>query len=498
LRSTIWDAVYAQAKLTPNTIAIRDQTTLSYQEITELARTIAAQINRLAPPGSIVAAEPLTSTLSAITVLATAKAGCTLLPLSGDSPPAYRSAIFADARPAVTVRMDNNRDLAVSPVLLDIPDNPDIGPAVMDDAAYVMYTSGSTGSPKGVVVSHDALLLRLASLAVIPGMTAGESMMAMTALSFDIAMAEVMLPLTVGGTVIAAPSEARSDPALFAQTVAALGPDIIQATPTFWRLALAWGWPGARGSRLWCGGEALTTPLARELIPRCAELWNLYGPTEATIWATAARIESPDKISLGSPLADTGICLAELEDPWRAGDGAAIRLITAPGQHGEIVLHGPTLATGYLNREHLTQRSFLTGNTPDGPVRYYRTGDRAQYRPDGTLEFLGRADSQIKLRGHRIELAEVEEVLERFPCVTQAVAVLRDKDNPQRAHIAAAVAAVTPVSPAELRRWAAEYLPAPMRPVRISVMRELPRTIGGKVDRTRIAHIFDRPNRQGT
>ena len=152
----------------------------------------------------------------------------------------------------------------------------------------------------------------------------------------------------------------------------------------------------------------------------------MYGPTEATIWVSISRVLAGAPIELGQPLPGARMCLA-------GEDG---RPVTEPQRPGELLLYGTGLAEGYLNRAELTAERFLTCPTPDGPQRCYRTGDLAQYRPDGSLHFLGRADGQIKLRGHRIELSEIEAVAEEQPGIVEAAAILRDVEDSERTHIA--------------------------------------------------------------
>lgn len=465
---TIWDMVGARVAADPAGLAVGGTADLTYARLADLVTNLAARIRAVTPPGSLVALEadaPLTGTLA---MLAAARAGCALMPVIGDSPPHHRAMVAADARPTAAIREMRDGGLEVVPV----------GPGRTDLAgiAYVIYTSGSTGRPKGVLVSQAALVGRLAGLAETPGLAAGESMLAMTALSFDISMAEILLPLTVGATVIAAPYGTRLDPAIFGSTVRAYEPSVIQTTPSFLRLAVAAGWTGAAGSRIWCGGEALTGALAHHLVPRCAELWNVYGPTEATIWASAELIRDGNTISLGAALPGSGICLTEF-------DGAAERLVTQPGREGEILLYGVGLADGYLERAELTAQRFRTGATPDGPATCYYTGDRGRYRPDGSLEFLGRTDTQVKLRGHRLELGEIESVLQRCPGVTEAIVLVRWADQPDRACLVAFVVADETATEQVLRRWVAERLPSVMRPAQIVFSDSLPRTAAGKVDR---------------
>ncbi|MFF5957879.1 amino acid adenylation domain-containing protein [Streptomyces luteogriseus] len=481
---TIRDAFEAQAARTPDAAAVRAVRTYTYRELSARAVALGEEILAHTRPGSLVALDATGPAGGALGILAAAGIGCAVLPLNRESPPAHRERVLANARPSLVLRETSECVFAVEPVAAAgrpvVPREP-----VMADIAYVMYTSGSTGLPKGVMVPHTALLDRLAGLASTPGLAAGEVMVAATALSFDISMAEMLLPLTVGASFLAVPDDVRFDPYLFQEFVDEHAPQVIQATPSFWRMLLAAEWQGATGARLWCGGEALTPELARRLLPRGAELWNLYGPTEATIWATAARVEEPDVISLGSPLDGSGLYLAAVDDSGTTHLGETV---TEPGTAGEIVLSGAGIALGYLDRDDLTAERFPTGGTAGAGGRLYRTGDRGRYRADGSLEFLGRLDDQIKLRGHRIELGEIEAVLEEHPDITAAVAVLRDADRPEHASITAHVTARREgVSDKALRTWLRERLPAGHCPSRIVVRGTLPRTTAGKIDRVLLA-----------
>ena len=471
---TTWDAVTAQADRTPDAPAVLGESRLTYAALVERASAIADLILDQAMPGDLLALDSETPVTGVLSFLAAARAGCALLPLSGESPSRQRAAILTDARPAL-VLTGTGASVAVEPLTGSAAGGP--GRTDMRGQAYAIYTSGSTGRPKGVMVSHEALLARLTGLAATPGLRQGDRMLAMTALSFDISIAELLLPLVVGAQLVAAPPDARHDPALFAQVASDTSPTVMQATPSFWNLAFAWGWQGAPEARIWCGGEALRASLAGRLTASCGEVWNLYGPTEATIWASACRVSDPDRVALGDALPGSGMCLASDN-----GD-----VITGPGQEGEILLYGAGLATGYLGQPELTAARFAVCRTPAGDVRCYRTGDIGRYTPHGALEFVGRGDGQVKVRGHRIELGEIEHVLEEHPGVHQAVAVLREPDGPEQVHIAAFVVADPEVQVAEVRRWISSRLPRAARPAHIQVVPRLPRTVAGKADRVKLA-----------
>ncbi|WP_341716409.1 amino acid adenylation domain-containing protein [Micromonospora sp. FIMYZ51] len=463
---TVWDLVREQAAQAPSApAAVGEEGVYSYRDLARRVTDLAAVLTERCPPGSMFALETPSPVSGAIAILAAARTGCAVLPMNLEAPPAHRSRILLDARPAAVLRSPREGAFELSDPPAAAAGPPSGLPA---DLAYVMYTSGSTGLPKGVLVPHSALTSRIRAMARIPGLRRGESILAMTALSFDISLAEMLVPLVVGGSFVAVPVEARTDPDAFVEVVQRYAPDVVQATPSFWRLLLAAGEDSVpRLGRIWCGGEPLTPALAGALLDRCDELWNLYGPTEATIWATAARVESPEPITLGHPLPGAEVLLAD----------------------GEILLYGAGLAAGYLGRPDLTAERFVLRDTPHGPRRTYRTGDRGRLASDGSLRYLGRTDGQIKLRGHRIELGEIEAVLEEHPGIFEAVALLREPDRPERCYLAAYVVAGEDLRPDAVRAWLLSRLPASHCPHHVEVVSALPRTTSGKVDRVRLAAI---------
>ncbi|WP_052007285.1 non-ribosomal peptide synthetase [Burkholderia paludis] len=339
-------------------------------------------------------------------------------------------------------------------------------------AAYAIYTSGSTGRPKGVVVTHDALANFICAMQAAPGLEATDTLVAVTSLSFDIAVLELILPLVVGARVHIARHDEARDPAFLVRALA--GAQVMQATPATWRMLVEAGWRPAPGLRMFCGGEALPADLARALAAPGTQLWNLYGPTEATVWTSAARIDTVEPVnqSIGGPIANTTLYVLD----------AALQ--PAPlGVAGEVYLGGAGLARGYHGRPSLTAERFVPDPFAADGTRMYRTGDLARWRPDGGVEYLSRIDHQVKVRGFRIELGEIEAVLAAAEGVRQAVVIARD--GPGGPRLLAYVCAAPDVAPdvARLRDALAQQLPAYMQPAHIAVLDALPLTPNGKLDR---------------
>jgi amino acid adenylation domain-containing protein len=286
-----------------------------------------------------------------------------------------------------------------------------------ENLAYVIYTSGSTGGPKGVQLSHRAVVNFLNSMRRDLEIMSRDVLLAVTTLAFDIAGLELFLPLTVGARVVVASREAATDGAQLAERLNLHGVTMMQATPATWRLLLAVGWQGREDLKILCGGEALPEDLARQLVVRGSALWNLYGPTETTIWSTISRMKPDfDSVSAGRPIENTEIYLLDAD------------LQPVPiGVSGELHIGGEGLARGYLNQPELTSAKFIPHPFSIEPgARLYKTGDLARYLPGGEIEILGRLDHQLKLRGYRIELEEIEGLLVRHPAVRETVVVAKE------------------------------------------------------------------------
>jgi amino acid adenylation domain-containing protein len=348
-----------------------------------------------------------------------------------------------------------------------------------ESIAYVIYTSGSTGKPKGVQVPHRGVSNFITAMQARPGIQADDKLVAVTTLSFDIAVLELMLPLSVGGEVILADRETAMDGELLSALLRDRGATLMQATPATWRVLIDAGWRGSDSFSVLCGGEPLPPDLARALLARSGAVWNLYGPTETTVWSTCWRVEAPEKgISIGTPIANNTVWVL---DP---------QCQPCPlGVPGELCIGGEGVTLGYLGREDLTADRFITdafssaaGYKPG--AKLYRTGDRGRWRADGTLEHLGRLDFQVKVRGYRIELGEIEAALANCAGVAQAVVLVRE-DRPGDVRIVG-YAVAQPGAKLEERTvldLLKGALPEYMVPQHLVVLDAVPLLPNGKIDR---------------
>nr|MBW4049276.1 amino acid adenylation domain-containing protein [Pseudomonadota bacterium] len=346
-----------------------------------------------------------------------------------------------------------------------------------DNPAYMIYTSGSTGRPKGVLVPHRAVMNLLASMADEPGLRAGEKLVAVTTLSFDISVLELLLPLATGADLVIVDSETARDAFALRSILESSLATALQATPSTWQMLLEAGWHPPVGFRALIGGEALHPSLAHRLIASGAEVWNLYGPTETTVWSTCWKVENPQAgISIGRPIANTSIWVLDSHG-----------LPCPIGVPGEICIGGTGVALGYWQRPELTAERFIPNRFADlAGARMYKTGDLGRWRYDGLLEHLGRLDNQVKVRGFRIELGEIESALLEQSDLKQAVVVTQVGNGADVSLVAYVVPARPVVDLGAMRERLRALLPFYMIPNVIVRLDHLPRLPNGKIDRNRL------------
>jgi amino acid adenylation domain-containing protein/thioester reductase-like protein len=440
-----------QVLQTPNAIAVTYLGwQLSYRQLNNKANQLAHYLKNLGvSPDTLVGVCVDRSPEMVIALLAVLKAGGAYVPLDPAFPSERLAFMVEDS--GLSLLLTQESLLAVLPthaakvVCLDQDwqaiaqqpeENLDSG-VQANSLAYTIYTSGSTGKPKGVQIIHGAVVNFLSSMQQEPGITSQDICLAVTTISFDIAVLELFLPLTVGAQVVIVSRDIATDGRQLAQVMDAAGITLMQATPATWRLLLTMGWQGNPKLKILCGGEALTRSLADQLLERCASLWNMYGPTETTVWSAVYKVESgTDAVPIGHPIANTQIYLIDLcsrrkSDPVK---------LAATGEIGEIYIGGDGLARGYLNRPEMTEDRFIADPfSPHPEARLYRTGDLGRCLPDGKIQFNGRSDHQVKIRGYRIELGDIETALSQYPEVKEAAVVTREDSRGEK-HLVAYVA----------------------------------------------------------
>ena len=449
----------------PERHAVRFQgNELSFGELDERANVFAARLRHAgAGPGRLISVSVERSLELVVALVAILKTGSAYLPIDLSLPEERQAFILGDAKP----------DLRVDSTELDIASTGDCdgvcSSAKEAGLAYVLYTSGSTGVPKGVAVPESAVVSFLRSMQREPGFAPDDILLAITTLSFDIAVLEIFLPLITGGTLVIAPRRTVTDPLLLTDAIRDSGCTVMQGTPAVWRALIDAGWQGNSQLKVLCGGEALSRGLANRILPRCRELWNMYGPTETTIWSTVQKVEPGNSpISIGHPIDNTQVYVL---DPH-------LQLLPI-GVKGELYIGGSGVARGYIDRPALTSERFLSSPFRPGE-RIYRTGDLARILSDGSLETLGRIDDQVKIRGYRVELQEIEEALAKHPGVLGA-AVKPWRDASDENSLVAYLVGHFEVN--TVRAYLARKLPDYMIPSRFIELPSLPLTPNGKLDR---------------
>ncbi|WP_037345186.1 non-ribosomal peptide synthetase [Sciscionella sediminilitoris] len=439
-----------------------------YTELHEYTNRLARLlVERGAGPEKVVALALPRSPELVFAILAVLKAGAAYLPLDPRHPGERTESVLAEADPVCV--LDQAELAAIEPELARFPATPPETGLRSEHPAYVIYTSGSTGRPKGVVVSHGAIVNRLEWMQHEYRLTPADRVLQKTPATFDVSVWELLLPLANGAVEVLAEDGRHGDPDYLAQLIDEAGVTVTHFVPSMLREFLAADPAGLDTLRLvFCSGEALPVELAEAFLARLPEagLHNLYGPTEAAVDVTAwACVPGQPSVPIGHPVWNTRTYVLDE------------RLRPVPsGVAGELYLAGAQLARGYLRRAGLTAERFLADPNLPGQ-RMYRTGDVVRRRTDGALEYLGRSDDQIKLRGQRIEPGEIASRLAGHPDVAQAVVV------PRAERLIGYVVPERDTDPEALRGFLAESLPAYMVPAAIVALERFPVTANGKLDK---------------
>lgn len=478
-----------QVERTPDAVAIVfENQQLTYRELNHRANQIAKRLMQLGVRPEMLVGLCLDRSLELIIgILGVLKAGGAYLPLDSSLPAQRLEFMIRDSALAYlvtqrvllyklpttieyTVLLEPHESVGGDFAIENLESG--VGPRSL---VYTMYTSGSTGNPKGVQIVHSSVVNLLSAMAVQPGLLPKDLLLSVTTPSFDISVLELLLPLTVGARVEVVKSEVTSDASSLAARLFDSTATVMQATPSTWQMLIDNGWDGCQNLKVLCGGESLPNSLVNELSSRCDELWNMYGPTETTIWSMVVRVTgSTFSGSIGRPIANTQAYVLDNH-----------RQPVPIGMPGELYIGGAGLARGYLNRPELTAEKFvLNPFSSDPDTRLYRTGDLCRWRVDGNLEFLGRLDNQIKLRGFRIELGEIETKLNQHPSVAHSIVILREDRPGDKYLVAYCISAVGAVfEDIDLARHLRTHLPEYMIPSAFVRLQVFPLTPSGKINR---------------
>ncbi|WP_025850432.1 non-ribosomal peptide synthetase [Paenibacillus ehimensis] len=462
---------------------------ITYEELNRLADRLAGVLrtNGIAR-GEIVALLADRSVPLVAGMLAVSKAGAAYLPLDPDYPEERIRGMLEDSGCTLVLTESAYAEKGTGgrkTVLLDreeewaFPSPPSAGEeAGPSDLAYVIYTSGSTGKPKGVMIEHRSVHnFLLGMLREIP-IDSLHTVLSLTTVTFDLFVLETLLPLMLGCTVVMASREEQTDPGRLADLCREHRVELLQATPS--RLQLLLGSPRMTEALaalrfVLVGGEPLTGKLLERLREATqARVFNMYGPTETTVWATVKDVTDDAHLTIGRPIVNTRIYIVD--------EKGRLQPVGVPG---ELCIAGMGVARGYLGRHELTAERFVpepAEDKTDRTGRMYRTGDRARYLADGTIEYLGRMDDQLKIRGYRIEPGEIVAVLSGHPLVHAAV-VADGQEERGGAYLAAYYVSAEPISGAELREHIGRQLPAYMIPSYFIRLDSLPLTPNGKIDK---------------
>ncbi|MDN3354203.1 amino acid adenylation domain-containing protein [Actinomadura sp. DC4] len=490
--TTVDRMIAAQVRATPDATAVEaGGERLTYAELNAAANRLAHLLREEGVrPGGVVGVFARRSADLVVGLLAVLKAGAAYLPLDPDQPDDRLAFMLADAGAELTLTaslLAPRLPAGVRAVLLEqaAGEQPAEDPEPLagpDDPAYLIYTSGSTGAPKGVLNSHRGLCNRLDWMQREFALGADDAVLQKTPIGFDVSVWEFFWPLMTGARLVMASPGGHRDPGYLRQVIVERAITTVHFVPSMLGVFLEEPDVSSCVSlrRTICSGEELTPALAAEFLRRMpGELHNLYGPTEAAIDVSSwhcepGQVVGRTRLPIGRPIQNMRLYVVD-----RQGNPVPA------GIPGELLIGGPGVALGYLGREELTAERFVPDRFVPGG-RLYRTGDFARWRVDGDLDYLGRMDRQVKLRGNRIEPGEVEAAIRAHPGVAQTAVVVAGTGGDRRL-VAYVVPAADPADAASLRAHLTTRLPDYMIPAAFVVLDDLPLTPNGKLDHAALA-----------
>lgn len=489
-----------QVQKTPNSVAIVfDDKQLTYNELNQRSNQLAHYLSKqgIKKPGTLIAICVERSLEIIIAILGVLKAGAAYVPIDPAYPAARihymlkncQTSIILTQQKFVSLFSLKSSTSNYQPKTINLDNkqlfekentrNPN-NLTRSTDLIYTIYTSGSSGQPKAVLIEHGAVVNLLCSIHQELQINRDDVFLAITSIAFDISTLEFILPLITGAKCVIATYCTIANKEKFEKLLRQQKISVIQATPSVWDILLHAKWEQTRPIKILCGGEALPKHLAQLFLTKEKTFWNLYGPTETTIWSTINHVKTSQNdtllTSIGKPIANTKIYILNKNlQP------------TPIGVTGEIHIGGTGLARGYLN--HPTKNEKFIKSPFDAQLRLFKTGDLACWLPDGNIQYIGRLDDQIKIRGFRVEVQEIESCLLQHPNIKQVVIVAEEINANDKQLIAYIICnEKTIFNEDETRNFLKHHLPDYMIPTIFIPLAELPLTKNGKVDKNSLPH----------
>ena len=493
----VHDLIDKTAKNFPDkTALIFGDEKIRYKTLNETANQLAhCLIQQEIKTGDIVGVALDRSPEMIIALLAVLKSGAAYIPIDPEYPEDRIAFMLKDSSAKMLMSSHKNKGKFKSDIIEffvgnDLPGLEGFSKKAPDikvsgnDLAYILYTSGTTGKPKGVLIEHHSLINMLLSLTKMPGINEHDILLAVTTVSFDIAAVEMYLPLMTGATIVLADAQAAKDGRELLKIAREQHVSIMQATPATYKMMLAAGWEQPLNLKILCCGEPMTKDLASKLFVLGTALFNMYGPTETTVYSTGKKIDINDGvITIGKPINNTQIYI--LDENLNSA---------APGITGEIFIAGAGVARGYVNLPQLTAEKFLANTfSPDVSKKMYRTGDLGKLLSNGEIQCLGRTDRQIKVRGYRIEPGEIENEIRKHGQFKETL-VMACSDKKLNQRLTAFIVPETEMGEEQFSRMISKLkerlkkeLPAYMLPDNFINLNKLPLLLNGKINFTALS-----------
>lgn len=482
---TIHELFEEQAENTPDNIAVKSgREALTYKELNEKSEKLASVLaDKGVKAESIVGIMVDRSLDMLVGILGVLKSGAAYLPIDPEYPRERIEYMLEDSGAKVVLTnkdLGNRLQINIEKLKIDeewiykTESKRDVPRSLSNNLAYIIYTSGSTGKPKGVMIEHRAVVNFIYGIMNEFQFKKEESILCLTTISFDIFVLETLLPLVAGMKIVLANERAQRDIADLANLINEEQIKVLQVTPSRMQMILG----SEEGRRalgklriIMIGGERLNDAILKEVknVSK-ARIYNMYGPTETTVWSSVKELTGVNQISIGKPIANTSMYVVDRNNK-----------LQAIGILGELCIAGDGLGRGYLKRHKLTEEKFVKNPFIPG-TRMYKTGDIAKWLPDGSIDVLERLDNQVKIRGHRIELEEIENRLLGHDEIKEAVVVARE-GNHEGQYLCAYIVSEREITVQELREYLSRELIEHMIPSYFCQLDHLPLTANGKIDR---------------